>query len=221
MERAELDQLEQRIRDEVAKRFPGVAQRVAVLQYGDDPVIEPGELLVRVTLEAPDGSEAQEQVLQAFEREHGRAIKQFRHDLNTQLPEAGRLEFRASSDDGHGPRIVLGSRRRGSIAERALEGTGELTPVMARLGRWIWKPWTRWSPRASRAAARRPSAGHWPAFATGQRTRNCASGPARSSASRPTSEMAAPGHASSPSPDFSRRRWPRTGTNRAKNAPSA
>jgi hypothetical protein len=134
VERAELDQLERQIGDEVAERFPGVAQRVAVLQYGDDPVIEPGELLVRVSLEAPDGSEAQEQVLQAFEREHGRAIKQFRHDLNTQLPEVGRLEFRAGSDDGHGPRIMLGSRRRGSIAERALEGTGELTPVMARLG---------------------------------------------------------------------------------------
>ena len=107
-------------------------QRVAVLQYGDDPVIEPGELLVRVILEAAEGREAQEQALQAFEDAHGPAIKQFRHDLSAQLPEAGRLEFRASGDTG-GPRMVLGGRPRGSLEARAAEG-GELTPVMARLG---------------------------------------------------------------------------------------
>ena len=41
MDQAALDQLEQQIIEEVNKRFPGVAQRVEVLQYGDDPVIEP------------------------------------------------------------------------------------------------------------------------------------------------------------------------------------
>jgi hypothetical protein len=106
-------------------------QRVAVLQYGDDPVIEPGELLVRVTLEAAEGHEAQQQALQAFENAHGPAIKKFRRDLSDQLPEAGRVEFRTSGDTD-GPRMVLGGRTRDSLEARA-EG-GELTPVMARLG---------------------------------------------------------------------------------------
>lgn len=134
MDRAAMDHLEQQIDGEVKKRFPGGAvQRVAVLQYGDDPVIEPGELLVRVVLEAAEGREGQEQALRAFEAAHGPAIKQFRRDLSAQLPEAGRLEFRASGDTGEGPRMVLGGRPRGSLEARAAEG-GELTPVMARLG---------------------------------------------------------------------------------------
>ncbi len=98
MDQAAMDLLEQQINDEVKKRFPGVVQRVAVLQYGDDPVIEPGELLVRVIIEAEKGREAQQQALQAFENAHGPAIKQFRRDLSDQLPEAGRLEFRTSGD---------------------------------------------------------------------------------------------------------------------------
>jgi hypothetical protein len=132
MDRAAIDRLEQQVDDEVKKRFTGVVQRVAVLQYGDDPVIEPGELLVRVIIEAPEEREGQQEALQAFEHTHGPAIKQFRKDLSTQLPEAGRLEFRTSGDTD-GPRMVLGGRPRGSLEARALEGA-DLTPVMARLG---------------------------------------------------------------------------------------
>jgi hypothetical protein len=133
MDQAAIERLEQQIDEEVKKRFPGTVQRVAVLQYGDDPVIEPGELMVRVILEAAEGREGQEQALKAFEHANGPAIKQFRHDLSAQLPEAGRLEFRTSGDTGEGPRMVLGGGPRGSLEARAAEG-GELTPVMARLG---------------------------------------------------------------------------------------
>jgi hypothetical protein len=131
MDQAAIDLLERQINEEARKRFPGTVRRVAVLQYGDDPVIEPGGLLVRVILEAAEGREAQQQALQAFENAHGPAIKQFRQDLSAELPEAGRLEFGASGDTD-GPRMVLGGRARGSLEARA-EG-GELTPVMARLG---------------------------------------------------------------------------------------
>ena len=133
MDRAAIDRLEQQVDDEVKKRFTGVVQRVAVLQYGDDPVIEPGGLLVRVIIEAPEGREGEQEALEVFEKAHGPAIKQFRHDLSVQLPGAGPPEFR-TSDSGDGPRLVLGDgRSRGSLEARALEG-GELTPVMARLG---------------------------------------------------------------------------------------
>jgi len=130
MDQTAIDLLERQIDEEVSKRFPGAVQRVAVLQYGDDPVIEPGGLLVRVILAAGEGREAQHQALKAFENAHGPAIKQFRKDLSAQLPEAGQLEFRTSGDDG--PRMVLGGRTRGSLEARA--ESGELTPVMARLG---------------------------------------------------------------------------------------
>ena len=51
MEQAALDQIRQMIEEELTKRFPGSAvERVAVLQYGDDPEIEPGELAVRIFL---------------------------------------------------------------------------------------------------------------------------------------------------------------------------
>jgi hypothetical protein len=134
MDEAAIGHLTQQVRDEVQERFPGAIQRAEVLQYGDDPVIEPGELLVRLTIEAPDSEEGQEQAFRAFEAAHGPAVKKFRRDLSAQLPEVGRLEFRASSDTGHGPRMVLGGGPRRSLEARAMEGGGELTAVMTRLG---------------------------------------------------------------------------------------
>jgi len=134
MDPAAIEHIQQQIQDEVSKRFPGApVQRTEVLQYGDDPVIEPGELLVRVTIEAPEGQEGQEQALQDFERAHGPAVREFRRDLLAQLPEAGRLEFRVAGGGEHAPRMVLRGRPPGSLEDRALAG-GELTPVMARLG---------------------------------------------------------------------------------------
>jgi hypothetical protein len=157
MERAALERLEQQVREEVDKRFPGVALQVEVLQYGDEPVIEPGELMVRLTLEpeegeqgaeakegeeAPEekkgkkGGEGRERALHAFERAHGAALKHFRRDLIEQFPEAGRLEIRVGDDSERGARLgmMLHGRMRPTLEERALEGGGELTPVMARLG---------------------------------------------------------------------------------------
>jgi hypothetical protein len=134
MDPAAIEHIRQKVQDEVTKRFPGApVQRTEVLQYGDDPVIEPGELLVRVTIEAPEGREGQEQALHDFQQAHSTAIREFRHDLLARLPEAGRLEFLVSGGDEHGPRMMLRGRDRDSLEDPALAG-GELTPVMARLG---------------------------------------------------------------------------------------
>ena len=133
MDQAAVDHIEQQIDGEVNKRFPGAVRRVAVLQYGDDPVIEPGGLLVRVIIEAPEGREGQQEALAAFEKAHGPAIRQFRHDLAAQLPEAGR-QSSAPATAVMAPGWCWGTgRSRGSLQARALDG-GELTPVMARLG---------------------------------------------------------------------------------------
>ncbi len=135
MDQATIERLEQQLGEEVTRRFPGSAvQRVKVLQYGDEPMIEPGELLVRLILEAAEGEKGQEQALHAFEEAHDEAFKQFRKDLSAELPNVWRLEVLTSSDTGHGPRMMLGGRRLDSLAARAAEG-GELTPVMSRLGR--------------------------------------------------------------------------------------
>jgi hypothetical protein len=140
LEQAALDRLQQLIEEEVTSRFPGVPiAQVRLLQYGDDPVVEPGEIAVRVFLTAADGEadreedreEDREQVLQDFGRSFHRELQSFREDLSRKLPEASRLEF-SVGDDGHGPHIMLNRPAR-SLEARALAG-GDLTPVMARLG---------------------------------------------------------------------------------------
>jgi hypothetical protein len=47
-----LDQLQTRLDEQVKEHFPdGGVQRVALLQHGDDPSVEPGDLLARVFIE--------------------------------------------------------------------------------------------------------------------------------------------------------------------------
>jgi hypothetical protein len=126
------EHLQKMLHEEITTRFPGGGiERIEVLQHGDDPVVEPGELAVRVCVPADGGQEEREHVVQDFERAFHREIKQFRADLSERLPEARRLEFRFG-DHPEGPGLIL-SRPARSAEARALAG-GELTPVMARLG---------------------------------------------------------------------------------------
>src|ERR1700751_3645428 len=101
MEQAALDNLQQLIEDEIKTRFPGAAiERVRILQYGDDPVVEPGELAVRVFLAAAEGGgeEERKQVLDDFHRAFEKELHRFREDLSGKLPEARRLEFSVGED---------------------------------------------------------------------------------------------------------------------------
>jgi hypothetical protein len=134
MERAALDRLEQQFDQLVRERFPGApVQRVAVLQYGDDPEIEPGELLARVYIEATGGKEERRRALDGFHEAHREAIHELRRDLD-KLPEAGPLEFVVAGEgdgdgQGRGPGLRLG-RPHGALET----GGVPLIPVMARLG---------------------------------------------------------------------------------------
>ena len=66
MDRDVLDTIEREIDQEARARFPGTAVRQAVLlQYGHDPEIGPGDLWVRVLLDA-DKPEDYEETLTAF-----------------------------------------------------------------------------------------------------------------------------------------------------------
>jgi len=133
MERAAVDHIQQLISDEVTKRFPDTEiVQVSVLQYGDEPVVEPGELLVRIRIAAPEDEAGHERALDAFRGAHREAIERFRDELMRRLPEAGRLEFLAGGEGDQGVFLRIMLRASRSLESRALAG-GELTPVMARL----------------------------------------------------------------------------------------
>jgi hypothetical protein len=132
VEKAALDHLQKLVEDEVRERFPGGAiERVVLLQYGDDPVVEPGDLAVRVYVAGDGELEERKRLLEDFGRTHRRELEKFREDLSEKLPEATRLEFQVGADKA-GPHIMLNRSSR-SLEARALAG-GDLTPVMARLG---------------------------------------------------------------------------------------
>jgi hypothetical protein len=127
-------QVESRITEEVTKRFPDVpVKRVAVLQYGDDPAVEPGEVMVRIVLDVPEDKEAAKQAVDAFHRDHDEAFRKFREDVAASLPEARLMEVLTDAEGRDlGPRMRL--RLQVPEGEERPFAPGELTPVMARLG---------------------------------------------------------------------------------------
>jgi hypothetical protein len=132
VEKVALDRIQQQVEKEIRARIPdGGISRIAVLQYGDDPVVEPGELAIRIFVPAGDDDSERERVAEEFGRAHRQQLKQLREELNKRAPEVRRLEVRFGTD-GHGPGIMLATGGRG-LEARAMAG-GDLTPVMARLG---------------------------------------------------------------------------------------
>jgi hypothetical protein len=141
MDQAELARAREKLEEEVRTRFAGAAfETVELLQYGDAPEIEPGELMVKIVLATPEGmdtsdKEVRRQVLDAFHDQHREAI----HELHKTLREQGggaTLEFtvHGMSADAreHGPVIKMKmGRPRGPLA---MGGDPSLTPVMARVG---------------------------------------------------------------------------------------
>jgi hypothetical protein len=126
-----------RVEKHVRSLFPdGVISRVEVLEYGDDPAVEPGDVAVRVFLPRPDqpeGEEADEQVVGAFEKANRERLRK----LNDELPRViAWVEFQADSPGGaeQRGRHVLKIGRGGRAAKPLDEASEELTPVMTRLG---------------------------------------------------------------------------------------
>jgi hypothetical protein len=133
MEKAKLDLLQQKFDELARQRFPGAAiERVEVLQYGDDPEIEPGELLARIVLQPGEGEEGRKQVMRAFDDEYRDAIREVRHDLD-QLPELRTLEIVAGDKSAEG-RVPIRKMRMGRPDGPLDAAEVSLTPVMARLG---------------------------------------------------------------------------------------
>ncbi len=132
MEQEALERLVEQFARLVRERFPDASiDRVAVLQYGDDPEIEPGQLLGRVYIAAGTEPGAREQAMEDFHHTYRVAMRQLRRDLDG-VPGVGLLEFVAAGEEesgDRGPRMRLGSQD-----GLPLGGDGPLVAVMARLG---------------------------------------------------------------------------------------
>ena len=127
MEQDEKERLERGAEEELNRLFgDGTVQKVEVLQYGDEPVIEPGQVIVRVILN-PTGEDPHE-TIEAFEKAHRDTITELRARIAQNMPFIGRLQFTVPSKEGKRPVITMpiGPPDRTAIGRN-------LTPVMARL----------------------------------------------------------------------------------------
>jgi len=115
------------IEQEVKGHFPeGVVVSVAVLQYGDDPAVEPGQVVVQVTVGSAAEGEGGEDPLDAFHRANRGAIQQLQRDICQRWPQATRFKFITGQGDGR--------KFMWRAAASDEPPGGDLTPVMARLG---------------------------------------------------------------------------------------
>ncbi len=148
MERADLDRIERVITHELTERF-GVdtVQRAVVLQYGDDPAIGPGQLLVRAFIPAPGAPAEYEQALAEWEQAHRSGIEEMRRELSLRLPSAKVLEFTFDVPGAEVPRISMPDD--GTLADRADVGARD------RHHRPLAAPGQLRVPRARRAGGRR------------------------------------------------------------------
>jgi hypothetical protein len=119
-----------RIREEVQAAFaPAAVQQVQVLEYGDDPEIEPGQTAVRIFIDQeppPPGTEPGGEVLHRFVQTNREAVRKVRREF----PSLGWVEFRLGGKElttEHGPVYRTASAPQDSPP-------GELTSVMTRLG---------------------------------------------------------------------------------------
>jgi hypothetical protein len=91
----------------VNERFAdGAVRRAVLLRPGDDPAIEPGQLMVRVLLPAPDDRGDYGQALAAWQDAHRDGMGRLRRELSLRLPAARRLEFTFDDTDPATPRIL-------------------------------------------------------------------------------------------------------------------
>jgi len=127
----------ERIGQQVRSAFPdGAIARVQVLQYGDDPEVEPGQAAMRVFFDWPgrtDGKKADPKTVHAFVVANSAALDVLRDEL----PRSIRwVEFRPESPAGAASPHGLSYRitDRGRRATPPDDVPEDFTPVMTRLG---------------------------------------------------------------------------------------
>jgi len=127
LDRAALDQLQRRLEDQVREHFPdGGVQRVALLQHGDDPAVEPGGLLARVFIEEAEEAPSH----QAWHRDHATMTGELQRELEENLPGASHLEL-WFGENGRQGKI---RHRLGPPPDDPASSEQDLTPVHIALG---------------------------------------------------------------------------------------
>jgi hypothetical protein len=110
------------INHEMKERFTASAvKRAVLLKHGDDPAIGPGQLMVRVFVEAED-----DEGLAVWQRAHQPGIEEFRRELSLRLPSARLLEF--TYNEPGAARIDVPDD--GSLAAEQLSGREIVTKAM-------------------------------------------------------------------------------------------
>jgi hypothetical protein len=133
VDQAELERIRELFGREVRTRLHDVPiERVEVLQYGEDPQVEPGQLLARVVFGTQGDTEEQERAFETLHDERREAFHELRRELN-KLAVPIMLQFEAGGEHAPDkPQLMLKlGQARGPIG--VLDAPG-LTPVMARLG---------------------------------------------------------------------------------------
>jgi hypothetical protein len=121
------------LRAEADRLFPGAVLELAVLRYGDDPMVEPGETMVRVRairqLTEEGEGRPRPGPLPAFKSP---AMQEFRQEVTRRLPGVRRIEVLADSPDGkRTARISV--RADDEHDDKLTPDQGEFTPVMVRM----------------------------------------------------------------------------------------
>src|SRR6516165_1338898 len=132
VERAEKVQIERVINHSMKERFSlETAERAVLLEHGDDPAIEPGQLMVRVFVPAPDEPADYEQALASWQQANQAGMDTLRREPSLRLPSARLLEF-TFDDPGEGtPRITMPDD--GSLAAEQMSGREIVTTAMSLL----------------------------------------------------------------------------------------
>jgi len=120
MDQAARDRVQHEIEEEVNALFPGSVRRVEWLRYGDEPIIEPGELLPRFVLADRRGRRTPKprEALKAFQKAHGPALKQFRHELAQRWPQIRHIAVMFEDDSGHHRGGIMRALDRAGPADR-------------------------------------------------------------------------------------------------------
>lgn len=133
MDKAEKVRIQHEIEDEATKFFPDVLRRIEWPRHGDEPMIEPGELVPRlVVLSEPagmlKGRPGPRDALKAFARTHGQALRQFRQELSQRWPQIRHIWLVLEDASGQSKGGMLQA-----LDDGHRPSEGDFTHVMVRL----------------------------------------------------------------------------------------
>jgi hypothetical protein len=141
MDPTEMDRIRHELETEANELFPGWLRRVELLQHGDAPMIEPGQLMPRLVFKDPadrvqDPYPDPRKVAKAgrtFKLAVGPGLDQFRDNLLERRPEIRHVEVMTEDHSGHrtGGNVQSVEDRLQPVEDG--REAGEFTHVMVRL----------------------------------------------------------------------------------------